>query len=140
MTVISSVLLCCVFAAVGAYGAQPSGLPKADPANKEHVIQPKVPDITHKVDSDELRVWYVAKGTRSEGVHGALRVEGDWVEGTEIGESITCKSGWLPKDLSTVFPSRAEKTSRERTCSDRDFPKATVLPTSACAPHLPGAA
>ncbi len=54
---------------------------------------PGVPDVTARPDrrvmSDneawELRVWYRAKGTRSEGQHGVLRFEGRELEPPEIG-------------------------------------------------------
>ena len=54
---------------------------------------PDGPDVTARPDRRatsangawELRVWYRAKGTRSEGQHGVLRFEGRELESPEIG-------------------------------------------------------
>jgi hypothetical protein len=128
----TSVLFFFLLASICVHASGPSGPsspPKSDHTNQQHVIQPKSPDITEKADGDEFRLWYIAKGTRSEGIHGALFVEGKWIIGKEVGETVVskcgiyvwsgawdqrkvmwAKSGWLPKELSTVYPSWNIKT------------------------------
>ena len=125
---------CCLAIAVTAiYASSLSSPPEADSSNEKHVIQPKAPDHDEKIGNDEFRLWYIGKGTRSEGVHGALCVDGKWIEGMTIGETVTSnlgvytwfgpwdariliwdKSGWLPKHLSRVYPSWALQNDTEQ--------------------------
>ena len=77
-----------------------------------------------KIVSDgdwELRIYYTAKGTRSEGIRGALRKNGQLVPApseeheilkTPLGRlkfyvhlSAWSPWGWLPEDLSPLRPS-----------------------------------
>lgn len=82
------------------------------------------PDLTKSDPSATWRMWYIAKGTRSEGLHGTI-TEGDKeILGKALQESKTvagqkliwhgswddrkrlfAKSGWLPEDIASVSPS-----------------------------------
>jgi hypothetical protein len=82
------------------------------------------PDIAKSGEGCEFRVWYLEKGTRSEGIHGTLVVGGKALAGNKTGETVTCSlgdfvwhgdwdsrrqawaaSGWLPKALGEIYPS-----------------------------------
>jgi hypothetical protein len=125
-----AIFLCAVAACVGVYGSDTPAPPKADSGDAKHTIDPKKPDIVRKVAKTEWRMWYIAKGTRSEGLHGALSVDGAWLSGktngatavTGLGEFVWhgdwdsrkllfSKSGWLPSDLSSVYPSWTTNTA-----------------------------
>ena len=67
--------------------------PKNDPENQKHVIDTKKPSILKKGDSSEWRLWYIAKGTRSEGLHGALEKDGKWLYGKKNGEIVETELG-----------------------------------------------
>jgi len=86
------------------------------------------PDIVKKAGSYELRIYYVAKGTRSEGLHGVLTANGAVVDDsvaakemeTDVGllrchgpwqnrKLLFASSGWLPKDTSATTPSWQRK-------------------------------
>ena len=98
--------------------------PKAYGGGSKHVIDRNAPDLTNTGKHKEWRMWYIFKGTRSEGLHGELVINGKIRTGKKVGEKfesddgtwiwygawddrkqLFSKSGWLPEDLSTVYPS-----------------------------------
>ena len=94
-------------------------------AGKDHpTIRMDAPDVTKTDKTAEWRMWYIAKGTRSEGLHGTITIEGKVVVGKVLKEKLVvagqklvwygpwderkllfAKSGWLPEDITTVYPS-----------------------------------
>ena len=92
------------------------------PNQSSYKIDLNNPDITKKLKEEKLKIWYVAKGTRSEGLHGVL--EGLIIEGKKNGmviessigpltyfgewnerEHLFSFSGWLPSDTRNIYPS-----------------------------------
>ena len=91
------------------------------PGSEEYSINLNSPDITKDLEEGKLNIWYIAKGTRSEGLHGeidgmdispergmklqtkagALVYAGSWEERTQLFS----RSGWLPVDLEAIYPS-----------------------------------
>ena len=86
------------------------------------------PDIILKDGIWELKIYYILKGTRSEGLHGILfnnnkdKGAGTFKEKieTDLGELIYfgkwedrkhlfSLSGWLPKNLDPIYPSWKSK-------------------------------
>ena len=86
------------------------------------------PDIDRRAGDYQLYIYYVSKGTKSEGIIGRLRKGDKEIIGTDIGEKIKTPfgiyiwhgaikdrkqlwdiSGWLPEEISTVYPSWAKK-------------------------------
>jgi len=103
------------------------------------------PDIIRKGKECELRVWYFNKGTRSEGLHGELLIAGEMIAGKKQGDSVSCdlgefiwhgtsedrklpfaRSGWLPKDLSGIYPSWKTEPNQA--------PQTTICTVTECAP------
>ena len=91
-----------------------------------------LPDVSTRPDrrviSDsgawELRVWYRAKGTRSEGQHGALLFEGRELETPEIGTARDTGLGrmtyygpqgermpWMPTGWNYADPAKMKPSS-----------------------------
>jgi len=104
----------------GCMSAKKSTLQHAD--SPEHSIDLKAADIVKDLDQGKLKIWYIAKGTRSEGLHGELEgVEVDSkTKGMQLESSIGTltyhgewnerdhsfsMSGWLPSDLIGIHPS-----------------------------------
>jgi hypothetical protein len=92
------------------------------PNSPKHSIDLNTPDIVEDLDKGKLKIWYIAKGSRSEGLHG--EIEGIEVnekrKGMQIDSSIGpltycgewnqrehlfSRSGWLPADLEGIYPS-----------------------------------
>lgn len=108
--------------------------PKAYDGGSKHVIDRNAPHLKTTGKHQEWRMWYIFKGTRSEGLHGEIVINGKIRTGTKVGEKfesddgtwiwhgawddrkqLFSKSGWLPEDLSTVYPSwnlKAEQVGR----------------------------
>ena len=80
------------------------------------------PDVTDHDDKVLWRMWYIFKGTRSEGLHGAILEGRTFIEGAKIGETkiinskefVWCGtwdsrkhlfslSGWLPSSEDRVI-------------------------------------
>jgi hypothetical protein len=106
--------------------------PKAYDGGSKHVIDRNAPDLTNTGKHREWRMWYIFKGTRSEGLHGELVINGRIRTGTKVGEKfesdggtliwhgpwddrkqLFSKSGWLPEDLSAVCPSWNRKAEQD---------------------------
>ena len=96
--------------------------PLTHPNHSTYEIDLSSPDITKKLKAGTLKIWYIAKGTRSEGLHGVL--EGIEIEEKKRGMVIESSigpltffgewnerehsfsvSGWLPSDTGTIYPS-----------------------------------
>jgi hypothetical protein len=129
MTFIAVITSSCLSAADG------DNPPKAYDGGSKHVIDRNAPNITTTGKHREWRMWYIFKGTRSEGLHGELAINCKIRTGTNVGEKfqsdggtwiwhgawddrkhLFSKSGWLPEDLSSVYPSwnlKAESGPRE---------------------------
>ena len=93
------------------------------PNSSEHSINLNAPDIVGDLDEGKLKIWYIAMGSRSEGLHGELqgvkvneKKKGMQIE-SSIGtliyfgewdqrEHLFSRSGWLPADLEGIHPSR----------------------------------
>ena len=79
-------------------------------------------------------MWYFHKGTRSEGIHGILVIDKFEVAGTNVGQTMATdisaftwygpwnsrklpfsKTGWLPDDLSKVYPSWKTNNAEQAT-------------------------
>jgi hypothetical protein len=90
---------------------------------EEQTISLARPDVVKAAGSYELRVYYVARGTRSEGLHGVLTANGAVVDDpvgakemeTDVGllrcygpwqdrKLLFASSGWLSKDTSAISP------------------------------------
>jgi hypothetical protein len=91
------------------------------PDHPEYSIDLRHPDITKNLEKGKLKIWYIAKGTRSEGLHGEIEgmdispkkgmkiqtkdgtlvYAGSWNERTQLFSM----SGWLPTDLKDINPS-----------------------------------
>jgi len=73
------------------------------------------PDLTESDKRFTWRMWFICKGTRSEGTHGVILENRKLIHGTKIGETrmvngkayvwcgswdertyLFCRSGWLP--------------------------------------------
>ena len=95
---------------------------------EDHEIDLAKPDVVKRKGQYELRVYYIAKGTRSEGLHGVLIVNGSVVDDAvadkemkaDVGllhchgpwqkrKLLFVSSGWLPMDTSTISPSWQKK-------------------------------
>jgi hypothetical protein len=82
------------------------------------------PDTVKRSGHFVLRIYYIAKGTRSEGLHGVLTAKGLVIDDSSGGSELTTdlgpvlchgpwgsrkllfgKSGWLPKDAGEMPPS-----------------------------------
>lgn len=101
------------------------------PDRPEYSIDLSHPDITKDLGKGKLKIWYIAKGTRSEGLHG--EIEGiDISPGkgiklqTEVGQlvyrgpwnersQLFSRSGWIPLDLEGIYPSGAHIQSEVST-------------------------
>lgn len=88
------------------------------PDRPEYSIDLSSPDITKDLEEGKLKIWYIAKGTRSEGLHGEIEgmnispekgmklqtkagtlvYAGSWNERTQLFSM----SGWLPTDLKDI--------------------------------------
>jgi hypothetical protein len=98
--------------------------PKAYDGGSKHIIDRNAPGHFIKGKHQQWKMWYIFKGTRSEGLHGELVINGKVRTGTKVGEKfgsdgrtwiwhgawddrkqLFSNSGWLPEDLSTVYPS-----------------------------------
>ena len=92
------------------------------PNSSEHSINLNAPDIVGDLDEGKLKIWYIAMGSRSEGLHGELQgvKVNEKRKGMQIGSSIGTltywgewkhrehlfsMSGWLPADLEAIRPS-----------------------------------
>jgi hypothetical protein len=91
------------------------------PDHSEYSIDLNSPDIVKDLEKGKLKIWYIAKGTRSEGLHGEIEgmnispekgmklqtkagtliYAGSWNERTQLFSM----SGWLPTDLKDIHPS-----------------------------------
>ena len=98
------------------------------PNHPEYSIDLGNPDIIENLEKGRLKIWYIAKGTRSEGLHGeiegidispekgmTLQTEagtliyaGSWDERTQLFSM----SGWLPADSKDIYPSWKHIQSR----------------------------
>ena len=84
------------------------------------------PDIIKNSGDYHLKIFYFEKGTRSEGIYGMMLLKDKEIIGKSPEETIKAPfgiyvwhgpldnkkqgwgcTGWLPKDLSTVYPSWA---------------------------------
>ena len=101
------------------------------PDRPEYSINLNSPDITKNLEEGKLKIWYIAKGTRSEGLHGEIEgmnispekgmklqtkagtlvYAGSWNERTQLFS----RSGWLPVDLDGIYPSWAHIQSEVST-------------------------
>ena len=98
--------------------------PKNYEGRKHPTLHWEIPDVTKKDKTGEWRMWYIAKGTRSEGLHGIIIIGGKVVNGKALKETMSVDgerfvwlgpwddrkqlfsmSGWLPEDLKSVYPS-----------------------------------
>lgn len=105
--------------------------PKAYAGTSAHTFNASSPDLRQKGNWGEWKLWYIFKGSRSEGLHGELVTDGRTVVGSTIGEKVTLgentwvwhgawddrkhlfsKSGWLPEDLSVISPSWSKKAKQ----------------------------
>jgi hypothetical protein len=94
-------------------GANP---PKSYEGSSHHTINFEKPDLTDSDEKVTWRMWYIFRGTRSEGLHGVILEDRKLIEGGKIGDtkSVNGKeyvwfgtwdsrkhlfslSGWLPK-------------------------------------------
>ena len=114
--------------------------PTAYTGNSKHTINVKAPDIRQQGKWGEWKLWYIFKGARSEGFHGVLMTNDKTISGKTAGEKIKLggrtwvwhgtwderkdlfsKSGWLPEDIGTIFPSWKIK-AEQAGASDGDKP------------------
>ena len=96
-------------------------------ADRGYRIDLAKPDIVKSAGEYKLLVYYIAEGTRSEGIHGVLVENGEVVDAlqdqTELKTGLGIlvyrgpwekrtllfdQSGWLPKDLTGIYPSWEE--------------------------------
>lgn len=114
-TSVATALLAALFAvSFSTVSASPLGDPTLD--SPPHVVKVS--------ENAEWQLWYFQPGTRSEGVHGKLYIDGAEVAGKRAGETRSCAlgvfvwhgkfsergklwdaSGWLPKDDGKIRPS-----------------------------------
>jgi hypothetical protein len=91
------------------------------PDHPDYSVDLYHPDITKNLEKGKLKIWYIAKGTRSEGLHGeivgmkitpekGMKIQtkigtliymGSWSERTLLFS----RSGWLPIDSKDIYPS-----------------------------------
>ena len=96
--------------------------------NKDYVLDLSKLDLILEDEGIKLKIWYVAKGTRSEGIHGVLegfkflnsqqdKIEtslgtlmfyGEW----EQRKHLFSKSGWLPEKLEGIYPNDIPQVSK----------------------------
>ena len=91
------------------------------PDHPDYSVDLNSPDITKDLEKGKLKIWYIAKGTRSEGLHGEIEgmeitpEKGMKIQ-TKIGTLIYLgswderpllfsRSGWLPVDSKDIDPS-----------------------------------
>ena len=93
-------------------------------ADRGYGIDLAKPDIVKSAGEYKLLVYYIAKGTRSEGVHGVLVKNGEVVDAVQDQTELKTgfgvlvyrgpweertllfdQSGWLPEDLTGIYPS-----------------------------------
>ena len=109
--------------------------PKNYKGPSSHTIDFHKPFIISSDTSDtEWRMWYIAKGTRSEGMHGILQMKKKVIHGSKLYEEKTISgrvfvwygswdsrkalfssSGWLPKDVTewnTTLQNKSQQTNR----------------------------
>ncbi|QQL44426.1 hypothetical protein [Sulfuriroseicoccus oceanibius] len=117
-------ILLAMIAPYGLLAADGDNPPKSYDGGSKHVIDRNTPHLHSTGKLWEWRMWYISKGTRSEGLHGELVINGKIRTGAKTGEKfdsdgktwiwhgawdgrkqLFSKSGWLPEDLSTVYPS-----------------------------------
>ena len=98
--------------------------PKSYKGTTKHIIVRDKPASVKSEGTSSWKFWYIAKGTRSEGLHGILVINGKVTHGKAIGDerdalgqkyvwygtwdsrkTLFSKSGWLPVNLSAVYPS-----------------------------------
>lgn len=103
------------------YASEGEAPPKNYEGKGHPVIDLKKPNLTDSDENSSWRMWYIAKGTRSEGLHGAILNKDEFVHGTKIGEkklvvgktyfwcgtwdsreNLFSLSGWLPESSNRV--------------------------------------
>ncbi len=104
--------------------AQQAQLPVEIVVHREELT----PDFVRESGDYKLFIYFTAKGTRSEGIFGLLKVKDKEVIGKAEGDKINTpfgtyvwhgpikerkqlwdRSGWLPEDLSKIYPSWSAK-------------------------------
>jgi hypothetical protein len=116
--------------------------PPKNYVGKDHpTIRMDAPDITKSDKTAKWQMWYIAKGTRSEGLHGTITIGEKVVYGKVLKElmvvdgwglvwhgswddrkQLFAKSGWLPEDIKTVSPSWQMKKAEQPGRGDGDKP------------------
>jgi hypothetical protein len=99
-------------------GAKP---PESYEGKSHPTVDLEKPDLAESDDKVAWRMWYISKGTRSEGLHGAILNNQKPIAGTKVGDTkiingkeyVWCGtwnsrqhlfslSGWLPKSEDRV--------------------------------------
>lgn len=131
----SILLMTLLFGLQMAESAEGDKPPKSFEGKDHPALRLDAPDLTKSDKSATWRMWYIAKGTRSEGLHGTI-TEGDkevygkalqesrvvdgrklvWHGAWDERKNLFSKSGWLPEDIKSVYPSwqmkKAEATRK----------------------------
>ena len=118
--------------------------PLAYEGTSKHTIEVDRPDITKKGKWGEWKFWYIFKGTRSEGLHGSLKINDEDKLGKTIGEKFAVnghtyvwygrwdkreqlfsKSGWFPAELKILYPSwqvKPDKSDQKAKSAEQAVP------------------